>query len=580
MPIHNADIAAALEEIADLLEIGGENPFRIRAYRNASRTIGDAGRELRELVEAGEPLTAIAGIGADLSRTITEYIVTGRLGFLEELKAKFPPGICDLLRVQGLGPKRVKILWKELGIDSFEALGKVAQEGRIRDLKGFGEKSEQNILLALRTRADDGKRFRRASVVVHAEAISSRLLAVPGVRRLEQAGSFRRGRETVGDLDLLVEADDAAPVMEAFVTFDEVRQVLAHGPTKSTVVLRNGLQVDLRVVPAESFGAALNYFTGSKAHNVALRALAQKAGLKLNEYGLFRGEAAVAGRTEEDIYAALGLGYVEPELREDRGEVDAAAGGYLPRLVAEGDLRGDLHSHTTWSDGAASIREMAEAAQARGYEYLAVTDHSKRLTVANGLDEARLLKQLDEIDEVNAGLRGLTLLKGIEVDILEDGALDLSDAVLDRLDVVVGSVHSRFNLPREQQTARVLKAMDHPRFAILGHPTGRLLLERPGYELDIERVIAHAKARGCFLEINAHPERLDLNDVHARMARDAGVLLSIDTDAHSPRDLGLMRHGISQARRGWLRPGDVLNTRPLRELRSLLSAAMGRGAAG
>ena len=580
MPIHNADIAAALEEIADLLEIGGENPFRIRAYRNASRTIGDAGRELRELVEAGEPLTAIAGIGADLSRTITEYIVTGRLGFLEELKAKFPPGICDLLRVQGLGPKRVKILWKELGIDSFEALGKAAQEGRIRDLKGFGEKSEQNILQALRTRADDGKRFRRASVVVHAEAISSRLLAVPGVRRLEQAGSFRRGRETVGDLDLLVEADDAAPVMEAFVTFDEVRQVLAHGPTKSTVVLRNGLQVDLRVVPAESFGAALNYFTGSKAHNVALRALAQKAGLKLNEYGLFRGEAAVAGRTEEDIYAALGLGYVEPELREDRGEVDAAAGGYLPRLVAEGDLRGDLHSHTTWSDGAASIREMAEAAQARGYEYLAVTDHSKRLTVANGLDEARLLKQLDEIDEVNAGLRGLTLLKGIEVDILEDGALDLSDAVLDRLDVVVGSVHSRFNLPREQQTARVLKAMDHPRFAILGHPTGRLLLERPGYELDIERVIAHAKARGCFLEINAHPERLDLNDVHARMARDAGVLLSIDTDAHSPRDLGLMRHGISQARRGWLRPGDVLNTRPLRELRSLLSAAMGRGAAG
>ena len=580
MPIHNADIAAALDEIADLLEIGGENPFRIRAYRNASRTIGDAGRELRELVEAGEPLTAIAGIGADLSRTITEYIATGRLRFLEELKAKFPPGICDLLRVQGLGPKRVKILWKELGIDSFEALGKVAQEGRIRDLKGFGEKSEQNILLALRTRADDGKRFRRASVVVHAEAISSRLLAVPGVRRLEQAGSFRRGRETVGDLDLLVEADDAAPVMEAFVTFDEVRQVLAHGPTKSTVVLRNGLQVDLRVVPAESFGAALNYFTGSKAHNVALRALAQKAGLKLNEYGLFRGEAAVAGRTEEDIYAALGLGYVEPELREDRGEVDAAAGGYLPRLVAEGDLRGDLHSHTTWSDGAASIREMAEAAQARGYEYLAVTDHSKRLTVANGLDEARLLKQLDEIDEVNAGLRGLTLLKGIEVDILEDGALDLSDAVLDRLDVVVGSVHSRFNLPREQQTARVLKAMDHPRFAILGHPTGRLLLERPGYELDIERVIAHAKARGCFLEINAHPERLDLNDVHARMARDAGVLLSIDTDAHSPRDLGLMRHGISQARRGWLRPGDVLNTRPLRELRSLLSAAMGRGAAG
>ncbi len=577
MPVHNAEIAAAFGEIADLLEIRGENPFRIRAYRNASRIVGDSGREFHEAVGAGEDLTKIAGIGADLASKIEGFVTAGRLGFLEDLRAQFPPGLTDLLRVPGLGPKRVKTLWKDLGVESLDALRQAAEQGRIRALAGFGEKTEQNILQSLRTRPSEDKRFRRATAVGYAEALRRHLEAVPGVRRLTAAGSYRRGRETVGDLDLLVEAAEAGPIMEAFTTYDEVQQVLAHGPTKSSVLLRCGLQVDLRVVPAESFGAALQYFTGSKAHNVAVRGLAVKRGWKLNEYGLFEGEQAVAGADEEGIYRALGLDWVPPELREDRGEVEAAAAGKLPRLVEESDLRGDLHCHSTWSDGAAGIAEMAEAARARGYAYLAITDHSKRLTVANGLDEQRLLKQIDEIDELNGRLKGIVLLKGIEVDILEDGTLDLADDVLDRLDVVVGSVHSKFNLNREQQTARILRALDHPRLAILGHPTGRLLLERPGYDVDMERIIAHARQRGCFLELNAHPERLDLNDVHARLAKEAGVLISIDCDAHSPRDLALAGHGIMQARRAWLGPEDVLNTRPLPELRRLLARAMGRG---
>lgn len=575
MPVHNADIASAFNEIADLLEIRGENPFRIRAYRNASRLVGDAGREMHEAVQAGEDLTQLAGIGADLAKKITEFVTSGRLAFLDEVKAQFPPGLTDLLRVQGLGPKRVKILWKELGVESLAGLEKAAKEGRIRGLAGFGEKTEQNILQSLQTRTADDRRFRRASVIGYVEALSRHIEAVPGVRQLAPAGSYRRGRETVGDLDLLAVADDPAAVMKAFTTYDEVQQVLAHGETKSSVILRAGLQADLRVVPAESFGAALQYFTGSKAHNVALRGLAIKKGLKLNEYGLFRGEDPVAGVDEPGIYRELGMAWVPPELREDRGEVDAAAAGKLPALVEEADLRGDLHNHSTWSDGAASIEEMARAAKARGYEYLAITDHSKRLTVANGLDEKRLLQQLDEVDELNRRLKGIVVLKGIEVDILEDGTLDLPDEVLGRLDVVVGSVHSKFSLSREKQTERILRAMDHRHFAILGHPTGRLLLERPGYELDMERVIAHARARGCFLELNAHPERLDLNDVHARMAKEAGVPVSIDCDGHSVRDLALSAHGVLQARRAWLEKDDVLNTRPLPALRKLLARAMG-----
>ena len=575
MPVHNSDIAAVFDEMADLLEIRGDNPFRIRAYRNASRIIGDSGRELRDLVAANEDLTAIAGIGADLSKKIIEIVNTGKSEALDTLRKEFPDGITELLRIPGLGPKRVKVLWKDLGIESMAKLEQAAKNGKIRGIAEFGEKIEQNILHSIQAKQVEGKRFLRAAIAPSAEALRSFVEAMPGAKQVTLCGSYRRGRETVGDLDILAVANDATGIMDRFVKYDEVTKVLAKGDTKSSVILRSGIQADLRVVPAESFGAALQYFTGSQGHNVATRAIAQKLGLKLNEYGLTKGDEVVAGKTEKDIYKALGLDLIPPELREGRGEIEAATAGKIPKLIELGDLKGDLHNHSTWSDGANTIEEMAAAAKARGFEYLAITDHSKRLTVANGLDEKRLLKQIDEIDELSAELKGIALLKGIEVDILDDGALDLSDDVLKRLDVVVGSVHSRFNLSHEKQTERVLRAMDNPYFTILGHPTGRLLLERPAFEVDVPKIIAHASKRGCFLELNANPHRLDLHDVHCKMAREAGVLISIDCDAHSTKDFENQIHGIVQARRGWLEKGDVLNTRSLAQLRSLLKKSRG-----
>jgi DNA polymerase (family 10) len=575
MPVHNADIAAAFEEIADLLEIQGDNPFRIRAYRNAARTIGDLGRELREAVEQGEDLTRIPGIGQDLSKKIEELVTSGKLKALSELRARFPPGITDLLKLQNVGPKRVKALWKELKVESLSDLEKALKAGKVRDLAGFGEKMEQNLLQALKTPTVQERRFRRASAMAYAESLRAYLEKVKGARQVTIAGSYRRGRETVGDLDFLVIADDPAKVMDAFVKYDEVEQVLAHGDTKSSARLRAGLQCDLRVVPEESYGAALHYFTGSKEHNIATRSLAQKKGWKLNEYGLMKGGRIIAGRTEEEVYKKLGLRVPPPELREMRGEIEAAAKKNLPNLVELDDLRGDLHNHSTWSDGANTIEEMAAAAKARGFDYLAITDHSKRLAIANGLDEKRLHKQIDDIDALNAKLKGLVVLKGTEVDILEDGELDLADDVLKRLDLVVGSVHSRFNLSREKQTERVLRAMDHKYFSILGHPTGRLLLTREPFDVDVEKIIAHARQRGCFLELNANPERLDLNDVYCKLAMEAGVLVSIDCDGHSTRDFDNLAHGITQARRGWLEKKHVLNTRTPAQLRRLLAKTMG-----
>ena len=573
MPVHNADIAGAFDEIADLLEIRGDNPFRIRAYRNAARTISDLGEELRDQVEKGDDLTRIAGIGKDLAQKIGQMVITGRIAQLEELRQSLPAGLLDMLRLPGLGPKRVKLLHDDLKIQDLAQLAAAARAGRIRELKGFGEKIEAGILKAIETRQTEGRRFRRASVTPYAEALVTHLRAVPGVQQVELAGSYRRARETIGDLDILAEAAESSAVMDRFVSYDEVQQVLAKGETKSSVLLRSGIQVDLRVVPAASFGAALQYFTGSKAHNIAVRKIAQTQGLKVNEYGVMQGERQVAGRTEREVYAKLGLAWTPPELREDRGEVEAAERGELPPLVEAGDIRGDLHNHSTWSDGAQTIEAMAEAARARGYEYFALCDHSKRLTVANGLDEKRLARQIAEIDALNATFKGFRLLKGIECDILEDGSLDLSDDILKELDLVVVSVHSKFNLSREAQTARVLKAMDNRYASILAHPTGRLILEREPYEIDIPRVIEHAKQRGCFLELNSNPMRLDLNDVYCQMAKQAGVLISINVDGHHAKDLANIAFGIGQARRGWLEKRDVLNTRPLKELLRLLAAA-------
>ncbi|HET9962209.1 MAG TPA: DNA polymerase/3'-5' exonuclease PolX [Nitrospiraceae bacterium] len=570
MPIANADVAAKFAELADLLEIEGANTFRVRAYRMAARTLRDWPRSLEEMVEQGEDLTDLPGIGTDLAGKIQEIIRTGSTGLLEEYHKKVPAALTELLHVPGLGPKRVKTLVRKLNIQNPAELLQAAQAGRIQALSGFGAKTEQRILETLTTQAASTRRFLLAVATQYAEPLVGYLRQGPGVRRVAVAGSYRRAKDTVGDLDILVTASAGKSVTDRFVAYPEAAEILAHGETKASIRLKSLLQIDLRVVPEESYGAALQYFTGNKDHNVALRHLAQQRGLKLNEYGIFRGDRLVAGGTEESVYAALGLQWIPPELRENRGEIEAARAGRLPHLVEATDLLGDLHVHTKATDGRDSLFDMAEAARRRGWTYLAITDHSQRLAMAKGLDAKRLLQQMEEIDRWNAASSTITLLKGVEVDILEDGSLDLPDEVLGRLDLVVGAVHSHFTLPKEQQTARILKAMDHPHFSILAHPTGRLIDQRPPYDVDMARLIRKAKARRCFLEVNAHPERLDLVDIYCQMAKAEGVLLAVNTDAHNIRDFEHVRFGIGQARRGWLEKRDVVNTRPLRELRALL----------
>ena len=574
MTVRNAEVATAFEEMADLLEIEGANPFRVRAYRFAARTLRDLPAEVGEMVAKGEDLTSLPGIGDDLAGKIKEILATGTAAAIEAQRKRVPATLTGLLRIPGLGPKRVKRLAHELKIRSLSELQTAAQAGRVRTLAGFGEKTEQHILDALATRLAEAPRVQRAVAIPSAEALVAYLEQSSGVSRVIAAGSYRRGLETIGDLDILVTAPAGRAVMDRFVAYQEVRDVLARGETKSSVRLQSGLQVDLRVVPQDSYGAALLYFTGSKAHNVVLRQLAQQRGLKLNEYGVFRGDKPIAGETEESVYASLGLPWIPPELREGRGEIDAAAAGRLPHLVDLQDLKGDLHAHTRATDGRHSLQEMAEAARLRGLQYFAITDHSRRLTMAKGLDSTRLLQQIEDIDRLNATLSGITILKGIEVDILEDGNLDLPDEVLGRLDLVVGAVHSRFNLSNRRQTERIMKAMDHPHFSILAHPSGRLIGRREPYEVDMLRIIRKARERRCFLEINAHPERLDLTDIHCRMAKEEGVLLAVNTDAHSMLDLENARFGVGQARRGWLEKTDVLNTRPYAELRKLLKPTM------
>ena len=574
MTVRNAEVATAFEEMADLLEIEGANPFRVRAYRFAARTLRDLPAEVGEMVAKGEDLTSLPGIGDDLAGKIKEILSTGTAAAIEAQRKRVPATVTELLRIPGLGPKRVKTLTQELKIRSPSELQKAAQEGRVRTLAGFGEKTEQHILAALAARLAEAPRVKRAVAIPYAEALVAYLEQLSGVGRVMAAGSYRRGLETIGDLDILSVAPAGRPVTDRFVAYQEVRDVLAHGETKASVRLQSGLQVDLRVVPQESYGAALLYFTGSKSHNVVLRQLAQQRGLKLNEYGVFRGDTRVAGETEESVYAALGLPWIPPELREGRGEIEAAKAGRLPHLVDLHDLKGDLHAHTRATDGRHSLQEMAEAARLRGLQYFAITDHSRRLTMAKGLDSTRLLQQIEDIDRLNATLSGITILKGIEVDILEDGNLDLPDEVLGRLDLVVAAVHSRFTLSNRRQTERIMKAMDHPHFSILAHPSGRLIGRREPYDVDMLRIIRKARERRCFLEVNAHPERLDLTDIHCRMAREEGVLLAVNTDAHSMLDLENARFGIGQARRGWLEKSDVLNTRSYAELRKLLKPTM------
>jgi DNA polymerase (family 10) len=574
MPVHNADVAAIFDEIADLLEIEGANPFRIRAYRNGARTLRDLPQEVGAMIEKGADLTELPGIGEDLAAKIKEVVATGTAAALEEHRKTVPASLTELLKIPGIGPKRVKALYHDLGIRTLDQLQKAAREGRVRALQGFGEKTERHILEQLTARTGEEQRFQLAVATRYAEALIRYLQESRGVKQVIAAGSYRRGKDTIGDLDILVTAAPDSPVMGRFASYPEVQEVLAHGSTKSSVRLACKLQVDVRVVPQESYGAALQYFTGSKAHNVALRQLAQQQGLKINEYGVFKGDRAVAGATEESVYASVGLPWIPPELRENRGEFDAARAGRLPALVEVDDLRGDLHAHTNATDGRNTITEMAAAARASGLEYLAITDHSKRLTMAKGLDPKRLFGQLEEIDRLNETLSGITLLKGIEVDILEDGSLDLADEDLSRLDLVIGAVHSHFGLSREKQTERIMRAMDRPSFTILAHPSGRLIDERAPYEVEMPRLIRHARERGCFLEVNAHPVRLDLTDIECQTAREEGVMVSINSDAHSTLDFENLRYGVGQARRGWLEQDDVLNARSLRALRPLLKRTM------
>jgi DNA polymerase (family 10) len=563
MPVHNADIAAAFEEIADLLELGDENPFRIRAYRNAARVVGGLSLDLAAHVAAGKELPKLAGIGADLAGKIHEIVATGSCRLLQKLRARFPAGITELLRLPGVGPKRVRAL-HQANIDSLEDLRRAARAGKLPALPGFGEKTARRIDEAAQAQLGAARRFKLAVAAQYAAPLAKHVGGVV-------AGSFRRMRDTVGDIDILVVSDAPEKVAARFVAYPEVRSVLAQGTTRSSVRLASGLQADLRVVPKASYGAALHYFTGSKSHNIAVRKLGIARGLKVNEYGVWQGKKRIAGETEESVYAAVGLPYIEPELRENQGELEAARAGSLPRLVSLSDLRGDLHAHTKATDGRASAREMALAAQAAGLSYLAITDHSRRLAMARGLDPRRLEKQVSEIDELNRGLSGITVLKGSEVDILEDGSLDLPDSVLSRLDVVVAAVHGGFRLSRARQTARILAALDNPLVRILAHPTGRLIGEREPYDVDMLAVMRKARSRGVALELNAHPDRLDLNEVHCRMAKDEGVMVAIGSDAHGTDGFEVLRYGVGQARRGWLEAGEVLNTRPLAGVRKWLA---------
>ncbi|MEJ2645320.1 MAG: DNA polymerase/3'-5' exonuclease PolX [Gammaproteobacteria bacterium] len=571
MPVHNGDVAAIFDEMADLLEIENENPFRVRAYRTAAQSIRNLGREVSALLEQGEDLTRLPGIGKDLAAKIAEIVRTGHAAALDRLHRETPAALAELMKIPGLGPKRVHALYHDLNIKSAAQLRKAVEQQRVRTLPGFGVKTEQRIREALQGEGGaQEKRFKLALAAQYAEPLVAYLKDFKGVGNVVVAGSFRRRKETVGDLDILVTARSGKAVAERFVAYDDVREVVSKGSTRCTVILRNGLQVDLRVVPKASFGAALHYFTGSQAHNIAIRRMGQQRGLKINEYGVFKGDDRVAGDSEKSVFKAVGLPFIEPELRENRGEIDAAKAGRLPRLVTLDDLRGDLHAHTDATDGHDGLEDMARAAKDRGMAYLAITDHSRHLTVAKGLDPKRLSAQIHAIDRLNEKLSGIVLLKGIEVDILEDGSLDLPDKVLARLDVVVAAVHSKFGLSRDKQTRRILRAMDNPHFTILAHPSGRLIGEREAYDVDMPRIVRGARDAGCFLELNAHPERLDLQDIYCKMAKDNGVLVSIDSDAHSTANFDLLRFGIGQARRGWLEKGDVLNTRSLSALRKLL----------
>lgn len=557
----NAQIAAELGTIADLLELTGANPFRVRAYNNASRTIETLDQEIAELVAQESDLTELPGIGKDLAQQLTQRVQGTPFALLQELNKTVPSGLHQVVRVQGLGPKKVRTLWTELGIEDLDALEKAAKAGEIEKLKGFGATMQEKILSGVDAARRHQERMRRADAEPTVNALVTWLEQERTAERVAVAGSFRRGRDTIGDLDIIVVTHDDASVMQHLKAYEGVQEVLWSGPQKTSVVVTNGLQVDVRTVEPRSFGAAMNYFTGSKAHNVHLRQRAIERSLSLNEYGLWRddGETMVAGETEAELYKALGLTYTPPELREDRGEIEAAEANNLPTLIDEGNVHADLHMHTDWSDGQTDLATMLSEQAARGRTVVAITDHSPALKMTRGLDRDKLLRQWDAIDALDVP-EGMTVLKGMEVDILKDGTLDMDDDMLARMDVVVASVHSHFDLDENAQTERLERALSHGSVRIFGHPTGRLLGKRDGIRFDRTRVLKACRDNRVAIEINAHPARLDADDVLARQAAKTGLKISINTDAHTVSDLDLMRHGVLQARRAWLTKEDVINT--------------------
>jgi len=572
--MQNPDIARLFDEVADLLEIQDANPFRVRAYRNAARTIRDFPEPLADLVRAGtKDLTDIAGIGDDLAEKITEIATKGELALRKQLAAKLPAGLLDLLRIPGLGPKRVKLLYKKLKVKSASDLSKALDQGKIQKLKGFGPKIEEKMRAGLGQAQVTERRMLLNEAETQATALVAYLQAGGGVRQIAVAGSYRRRRETIGDLDILVTSDDSARVMDRFVAYADVADVVSKGDTRSTVKLRGGLQVDLRAVEPAAYGAALQYFTGSKAHNVELRKIAQEHGYKLNEYGLFKGTRRVAGQTEEEIYAKLGLDWIPPELREARGEIALARERRLPRLVELTDIRGDLQMHTSATDGKGTIDEMAEAARALGYQYIAITDHSKRVTMALGFDAKRLREQWRSIDERNATSRGFTILKSIELDILENGKLDLPDDVLAEADYVVATIHYGLTQTEKELTRRLVHAAEHPWVDAIGHPTGRMLGKREPYRFDFDAVVRACVAHGCALELDGHPERMDLPDTLAAAAKQLGARFVLSTDSHQPGNLPFMKYAVDLARRAGLEARDIVNTRPLAAFRKELKRA-------
>jgi DNA polymerase (family 10) len=583
--MRNAEVAGLFNEIADILELRGENVFRVNAYRRAAQNIEGLSRSIEEVAAAGA-LHELPGIGRDLEAKIVEYLESGEIDFLNELRKETPRILLDMLRVPGIGPKTAVRLYDELGVRSLDELRHAALDHRIRELPKMKAKTEENILKGLEFLSRAGGRFPIGQAYPLAQRIVESLEALPDVRRVSVAGSLRRFRETIGDIDILAVSRAPEKVIRHFTHLEDVSRILAEGSTKGSIVTRDKIQVDLRVVEHASYGSALNYFTGSKEHNIRLREIAIQKGMKLSEYGVFRkrggakgarkartaaqAEVRIAGRTEEEVYRALGLPYIPPEIREDSGEIEAAREGTLPALIEPADIRGDLHCHSNYSDGAASLEEIAAEGKRRGYSYILITDHSESLHIANGLSAERRLKQLAEIDRINAKLKGFRLLKGAEVDILSDGSLDMDEALLRRLDIAYVAIHSKFKMPRSEMTKRVVRALENPFASILAHPTGRLIGTRDAFEIDMEEVLRAAARTRTAIEINAHPMRLDLDAANCRSAASADVMIAIGTDAHVLSELDYMVYGLGTARRGWLTRADILNTRTAAQLVSLL----------